>query len=103
MCLTESAATRRATSPCTRAASAVPSISLSAVGAASVSARKVHRSGLANQHHLDLSRILQLGFDAPGDLFGHGRHARVVDVVRQHDHSHLAPGLNGEDLFDALV
>src|SRR5438552_3862918 len=67
------------------------------------SARKIHRARLADQHDLDLSGILQLGLDTPGDLLGHRRHAHVVDVVGQYNHAHFAARLNGEHLLDALV
>src|SRR5947207_3019183 len=73
------AATRAATSDVTRAASCAPSMIVSSLTG------KVHRPRLANQHHFDLSRILQLGFDASGNLFGHGRHANVVHVLGQDD------------------
>src|SRR3712207_7248696 len=41
------------------------------------SARKIHRARLADQHDLDLPRILQLGLDPASDLLGEGRHADV--------------------------
>src|SRR5512146_454297 len=84
-----SAATRVSTSDLIRAARAAPSISVPAE-ASVVSARKVHRPCLANEHDLDLSRILHLCFDAARDLLGHRRHPHVVHVVGQHDHAYLA-------------
>src|SRR5258705_6753977 len=48
---------------------AVPSISL---------AGKTHRPGLADYHHLDLPRILQLALDPPGNLLGQGRSAGII-------------------------
>src|SRR5579884_1136098 len=94
-----SAATFSAASACTRAAIAAPSMICPTPGSAS----KIHRPRLSNQHDLDLSRILELRFDAPRDLLRHRRHPDVVDVVRQHDDAHFAAGLNGEHLLHALV
>src|SRR5262249_7235926 len=105
---------------CTFFASAAPSISTPRCGvctalvprgapspspstAAAWSARKIHRPGLANQHDLDLTGVLQLGLDAARDLLRHRRHTKVIDIVRHHDHAHLTPGLDRVDLVDALV
>src|SRR5205814_6429438 len=92
-----SAATVVATSACTCAAIFTPSSSLSpdAVDCRDSTVTpglpgKVHRPRLANQHNLDLSRILQLRFDAPSDLLGHGGHANVVHVVGCDDHADFA-------------
>src|SRR4051812_45748537 len=74
-----SAATSAATSARIFFASSVPLISCAL---AITSAGKVHRPCLADQHHLDLSGILQLGLDAPRDLLRQRRHASVVHVIR---------------------
>src|SRR4029079_8795474 len=65
--------------------------------------RKVYRPRFTNEYHFDLPRILQFRLDPPRDLFGHRRHAHVVHVIRQHDHAHFTPRLDGEDLLNALV
>src|SRR6476620_5825827 len=72
------AASRAASSRIERAI-ATPSMS---------SAGKVHRACLADQHDLDLSRILKLRLDAASDFFTESRHACIVDVIRRHDYAH---------------
>src|SRR6476661_10301924 len=67
------------------------------------SAGKVHRPRLADQHDLDLSRILELGLDATRDLLGERRHAAVVHVVRDDHHADLSARLDGEHALHALV
>src|SRR6185437_6384341 len=86
--------TSRATSPRISRAIATPSIN---------SAGKVHRPLLADHHHFDLPRILELALDAARDLFTERRHAHVVHVIGIHDHANLAARLNGEHLVDARV
>src|SRR5450755_2242891 len=67
------------------------------------SAGKVHRPLLANDHDLDLPRVLQLGLDAARNLLAQRGHAKVVHVIRIDDHPDLSPGLNGEDLVDTGI
>src|SRR5436190_2774602 len=90
--------TSSATRSRTRRAISRPSITT-----AVVSARKIHRPRLADRHDLDLAGVLQLGLDAPRDLFGERAHAHVVDVVRRDDDAHLAACLDGKDLLHALI
>src|ERR1700745_866256 len=82
---------------CSPDAIAAPSMMLPRTGESVLSAdspRKVDCPRLANQHDLDLPRILELGLDAARDLLRHRRHAYVIDVIGQHDHAHFAAGLN---------
>src|SRR5947208_2144567 len=67
------------------------------------SSGKVHRPRLANEHDLDLARVLQLGLDAARDLLRERRHATVVHVVGNHHDTDLATGLDGEDALHTLV
>src|SRR5205085_5593737 len=67
------------------------------------SPRKVDGPRFANQHDLDLSRILQLGLYTPCDLLRHRCHANVIDVVRHDDDAYLAPCLDRIDLVHPLV
>src|SRR5712691_6819803 len=71
---------------------AVPSMSL---------AGKVHRAGLADDHHLDLAGVLELALDLAGDLLGELARLAVVDRVRGHHHAHLPARLDGEHFFHA--
>src|SRR5881296_3136696 len=71
---------------------AVPSMSL---------AGKIHRAGLADHHHLDLSGVLELALDPAGDLLGEHAGLPVVDHVRRHHHAHLPTRLNREHFFHA--
>src|SRR5690242_5655813 len=94
------------TSLCTRSAIAVPSMMFPRTGDSvfsATSSRKVDCPRLANEHHLDLSRVLKLRLDSARDLFGHGRHADVVHVIGHDDDAHFASRLNRVDLFDSLV
>src|SRR5688572_10076793 len=87
-------ATLRATSARMEAEIAEPSMT---------SAGKVHRPRLADDYHLDLSGILELRLDAPGDFLRQRRHADVVHLIGTHHHAHFTSGLDGEDLFHAAV
>src|SRR5882724_4063565 len=71
---------------------AVPSMSL---------AGKIHRAGLADHHHLDLSGVLELALDLAGDLLGEHARLPVVDRVRGHHHAYLSPRLDRKHFFYA--
>src|SRR6266545_2968252 len=83
------AAASRATRSRTLRAIATPSIS---------SAGKVHRACLANQHDLDLPRVLQLSLDATRNLVTERRHSRLLNVIRCDYDAHFPAGLDCEDL-----
>src|ERR1700735_5325973 len=86
------------------AVSATPARTARAIVAPSIrSAGKIHRPRLPDQHDLDLTRVLQLGFDTARNLVRQRRHAGVVDGVRRHHAPDLAPRLNGEHLLHATV
>src|ERR671922_1420770 len=86
--------TCRPTSARIDAAMAVPSM---------ISAGKIHRPRLPDHDYLDLPRILQLRFDTASDFLGQRGHAEIIDLLRPNDDTHLASGLNGEDLFHAAI
>src|SRR5688572_26403875 len=88
-----SSAVSRATSARTALATATPSITVAPLSATPslracglVSACKVDSPRFTNYDHLDLSRILKLCLDAPSDFVRQGRHARVVHILRRHQH-----------------
>src|SRR3954470_15909042 len=95
-----SASTRFFTSAVTRSAMIVPSIRSAVFDA---SASKFHRPRFANEHNLDLPRILQLRFYATRDFLGERCHADVIDLFRSDDDADFATGLNREHLVHALV
>src|SRR2546425_11512613 len=64
---------------------AVPSMSL---------AGKIHRAGLADHHHLDLSGVLELALDLAADLLGEHARLAVVDRVRGPHPAYLPPRLD---------
>src|SRR5512147_1889296 len=73
------------------------------VVSACVSARKIHRPRLSDDHYFDLSRILELGFDASRDLLRERGHPNVVNVVRRHQHTNLTTGLDREHLVHTTI
>src|SRR5215218_476881 len=54
------------------------------------SLRVIGRPALPNHGHLDLTRVLELLLDVPGDLVREHRRGVVVDLVRLHDDPQLA-------------
>src|ERR1700733_8916147 len=86
------------------AVSATPERTARAIVAPSIrSAGKIHRPRFPDQHHLDLTRVLQLGFDAARNLVRQRSHSGVVDGVRRHHDPDLPARLNGEHLLHATV
>src|SRR5690606_14212339 len=62
---------------------------------------EVHRARLADDHHLDLPRVLQLVLQLARDLLAELRHGRVIDVLRIDHDADLAARLNREAALDA--
>jgi hypothetical protein len=58
--------------------------------------REIYRPGFADEHDLDLPRVLELLLEAPRDLLGDLGHLFVGDLVRLDHDPHLAPCLNRE-------
>src|SRR4051812_166534 len=65
------------------------------------SAGELDRPGLAEDGHLHLARIAQLGLDRAGNLAAEGRGGGVVHLLAVHEHAHLAPRLDRVGVLDA--
>src|ERR1043166_2471282 len=74
---------------------ATPSMSLALSG-------KVHRPGLADDHHTNLGRGMKAPFDLARDLLRERIGPRIVHHVRRDHDANLPPRLNGVDLLDAV-
>ena len=61
-----------------------------------------NRAGLTHDVDLDLPGIIQLILDLLDDLAGDNHHSVVIDHIGLEHNPHLASGLNGEALFNAV-
>ena len=56
---------------------------------------------LADEVHLDLTGIFQIGFKALGNIVGDNDHLIIADQLRLNDDANLTAGLNGKGIFYA--
>src|SRR5512132_422582 len=71
-------------------------------GAACPSLRVLDGARLADHGHLDLAGVCQRLLDLAHDVACQAGRSEIVDLLRPDKDAHLAPGLDGERLLDAL-